>query len=85
MRTTEEIEKLAKKEYNYLTEYEQMHNQKIVVIDAYIDGYTQCQKDMADKKYTEAQMKACFYHNCIDNAKAMFEDYLKEYVLNKQD
>ena len=48
MKTTEEIEQLAKKEYNYLTEYEQMHNQKIVVIDAYIDGYTQCQEDMAN-------------------------------------
>jgi hypothetical protein len=35
---------------------------------------------MADKKYTKAQMKACFYHNCIDNAKVIFDDYLKKYV-----
>jgi hypothetical protein len=47
---------------------------------AFIDGYTKCQEDMADKKYTKAQMKACFYHNCIDNAKVIFDDYLKKYV-----
>ena len=57
MKSKEEIEQLAEKEYNYLTEYEQMHNQKTVVIDSYILGYTQCQEDMADKKYTEEDIK----------------------------
>jgi hypothetical protein len=38
------------------------------------------QSELSKKKYTEEDMKKCFYHNCIDNPKTMFEDYLKEYV-----
>jgi len=75
MKTKEEIEQLAER---YADGYstEEAHASYI----AFQDGYTQCQEDMADKKYTKAQMKACFYHNCIDNAKVIFDDYLKKYV-----
>jgi len=75
MKSKEQIEQLAER---YADGYstEEAHASYI----AFQDGYTQCQEDMADKKYTKAQMKACFYHNCIDNAKVIFDDYLKKYV-----
>lgn len=47
MKTQEEIEKLAAIEYwNSNTESR-----------SYIKGYTQCQEDMADKKYTEEDLR----------------------------
>ena len=76
MKNREEIEQLADERYG---EYAGYHKA------SFVNGYTQCQEDMADKKYTEEQMKACFYHNFIDEPKVMFQDYLKEYVLNKQE
>jgi len=80
MKSKEEIEQLAEKAIplsNENIDYIEFakHDRK-----QWVKGYTQCQEDMADKKYTKAQMKACFYHNCIDNAKVIFDDYLKKYV-----
>ena len=64
MKTKEEIEQLAESEYG--TEIGSIRGSNPYDLEkdrknGYIKGYTQCQKDMADKK-------------------AMFEDYLKEYV-----
>ena len=76
MKTPEEIEQLAKKQKDDTNTFDEQYG----YLNGYIEGYSQCQEDMADKKYTKAQMKACFYHNCIDNAKVIFDDYLKKYV-----
>jgi hypothetical protein len=48
MKTQEEIEQLFKKWCNNVSSSERL---------AYIDGYTQCQEDMAEKKYTERQLR----------------------------
>jgi len=55
MKTKEEIEQLAK-EYAKQFEY---WSSSSPFID-YIKGYTQCQEDMADKKYTEDDMRKAF-------------------------
>jgi hypothetical protein len=73
MKTKEEIEQLASEKI--LSEQGQI---------GFVLGYIECKKDNAEKKYTEEDMKKCFYHNCIDNPKTMFEDYLKEYVEPKK-
>jgi hypothetical protein len=85
MKTKEEIEQLAIKHANLKPNFDRAEEEyynsgAINAYESFMHGYTQCQEDMADKKYTKAQMKACFYHNCIDNAKVIFDDYLKKYV-----
>ena len=52
MKTKEEIEQLASK---YADGYssDEAHASYI----AFIDGYTKCQEDMADKKYTEEDLE----------------------------
>jgi hypothetical protein len=47
MKTKEEIEQLAEQYWD-----KQPYNE-----DAYVVGYTQCQQDMVDKKYTEEDIK----------------------------
>jgi hypothetical protein len=51
----------------------------------WIDAYTQCQEDMADKKYTEEDLRKAFYYggkSAIDEY-GSFETYINS--LNKQD
>ena len=49
MKSKEEIEQLAKEEYG-----DYLHNPFFTAAPmGYTKGYTQCQEDMADKKYTE--------------------------------
>ena len=52
---------------------------------AFVKGYNQCQEDMADKKYTEDDLKkAMNYASQITNNKMKYiEDYINS--LNKQD
>ena len=52
MKTKEEIEQLAEKHYTQITLSQRT---------AFKLGYTQCQKDMADKKYTEDDIKEAAY------------------------
>ena len=47
MKSKEEIEQLAEQYWD-----KQPYNE-----DAYVVGYTQCQQDMVDKKYTEEDIK----------------------------
>ena len=47
MKTDEEIEQLADQYWS-----KQPYNE-----DAYVVGYTQCQEDMANKKYTEEDLR----------------------------
>ena len=87
MKSKEEIEQLAEQYYisDYNTEEEQSAAES-----GYIDGYLQCQEDMADKKYTEEDVKKAFdsgydiissYGDRDDNMTA--EQYINS--LNKQD
>ena len=81
MKTQEEIEKLAEQYWS-----KQPYNE-----DAYVVGYTQCQKDMADKKYTEEAMLFAFVHGGTkfeENKDAsILHKNFKELInsLNKQD
>ena len=76
MKSKEEIEQLAAREYwNTNTESR-----------SFIKGYTQCQKDMSDKKYTKEDMRECWNTLMIAHAlnkPVFFEDYINS--LNKQD
>ena len=88
MKTQEEIEQLAEQYVwggVYLTEQEKQQTEI-----AYMSGYTQCQEDMADKKYTEEDLRIAFdtgyytrdsFGDRPDNMTA--EDYINS--LNKQD
>jgi hypothetical protein len=64
MKTQEEIEQLAKE--FYLKKAEAINNSitKGFIVSAskggFIQGYTQCQEDMADKKYAEEDMLKCW-------------------------
>ena len=76
MKTQEEIKQLAKEKCTTL--YNGFFG--------YIDGYTQCQKDMVDKKYTEEDMlKAIIYGSSLtpSHAKLYANNYINS--LNKQD
>ncbi len=58
--------------------------------NAYIDGYEQCQKDMADKKYTEEDIKEAAYFFAsykIATSREVFDKDIYVYIesLNKQD
>jgi hypothetical protein len=56
MKTKEEIERLAKEEYK-----DNLHNPFFTAAPmGYIKGYSQCQEDMADKKYTLEDLKETF-------------------------
>ena len=81
MKGKEEIEYLAE-EYADGYSMEEAHASYI----AFQDGYTQCQEDMADKKYTEKDMlKAIIYGSSLtpSHAKLYANNYINS--LNKQD
>ena len=77
MKTKEEIEQLAEKHYTQITLSQRT---------AFKLGYTQCQEDMADKKYTEADLENAFNsgrgYGVPDNIKD-FNSFINS--LNKQD
>lgn len=76
MKTQEEIEQLAEQYWDT-----QPYNE-----DPYVVGYTQCQLDMADKKYTEEDIENAFNsgrgYGVPDNIKD-FNSFINS--LNKQD
>ena len=57
MKTKEQIEQLAEKDFNDRQEcghYELADlKSRDYYYDGFVKGYTQCQEDMADRKYTE--------------------------------
>jgi len=60
MKTKEEIKQLAESEYG--TEIGSIRGSNPYDLEkdrknGFIKGYTQCQEDMADKKYTESQLR----------------------------
>ena len=87
MKTKEEIEQLAAREYwNSNTESR-----------SFIKGYTQCQEDMADKKYTEEDVIDLFKKFGVENRNIpedesswieIKSEHIEEWIhskLNKQD
>ena len=93
MKTKEEIEQLAKKQKGCSKEYCDSIDEQYGYLNGYIDGYTQCQLDMADKKYTELQLRF-FADELIkgieEKNKQGYEDIKVDYEslilsLNKQD
>jgi hypothetical protein len=80
MKTQEEIEQLSFKNYG-----------DTLLKGSFIHGYTKCQEDMADKKYTEDDMRNIFLYGhdkgdssmvLMDKEKS-FQDFINS--LNKQD
>ena len=100
MKSKEEIERLAEKVYR-----EFPSEQKDVIghfnrdinchrkRKAFVKGYTQCQKDMAEKKYTEEDLKKAFKFYAyahISQQPHSYEKLEQDYLqfinsLNKQD
>ena len=81
MKTKEEIEQLAEQWF----EVENTERWGGEVL-GYIKGYSQCQEDMADKKYTEVDLENAFNsgkgYGVPDNIKD-FNSFINS--LNKQD
>ncbi len=80
MKTKEEIEQLADE---WLTETP--IKEWGGVENGFVIGYTQCQEDNKDKKYTEEDLRKAFYYggkSAIDEY-GSFETYINS--LNKQD
>jgi hypothetical protein len=70
MKTKQEIEQLAFLEYPRLINdpYNPMEDDNTYERQIWIDAYTQCQEDMADKKYTEEDML-----KAIEKARDIFD------------
>ena len=80
MKSKEEIEQLAE-QYIVWKLMDEAHASYI----AFQDGYTQCQEDMADKRYTEEDLMSAFnagINNDYGNGPS-FDQWLNS--LNKQD
>ena len=86
MKTKEEIEQLAEK-FSFGCSADDAHASYF----AFIQGYTQCQEDMADRKYTEEAMLFAFVHGGTKSEEnkdaSILRKNFKELInsLNKQD
>jgi hypothetical protein len=81
MKTQEEIDKLYHKCWD---DFINKHDDNLHYY-SFVEGYTQCQEDMADKKYTEEDIRKTFMAGvecAVANGKN-FEQYINS--LNKQD
>lgn len=94
MKTQEEIRKMAESQYG--TEIGSIRGSNPYDLEAdrkngYMTGYTQCQEDMADKKYTEEDMLKCWNTAFTDAMNIDSETYkpifYSDFInsLNKQD
>jgi hypothetical protein len=82
MKTQEEIDEVYKKLYLSLDDSPHYHT--------WVRGYTQCQEDMADKKYTEEDLRIAFdtgYYTRDSFGDRSNNMTAEEYInsLNKQD
>jgi hypothetical protein len=66
MKSKEEIEDIANKEYG---EYSGYHKA------SFTSGYIQCQEDMVEKKYTKEDMLKCWNTAWTDAVSIDFETY----------
>ena len=87
MKSKEEIEQLA--ENSSYSNSEHFEDYQDGMFYGYIKGYTQCQKDMIDIKYTEEDLINALHSVELKNNKDYSKIYegMKEYFnsLNKQD
>ena len=88
MKSKEEIERLAFLEYPRLINdpYNPMEDDNTYERKIWIGAYTQCQEDMADKKYTEEDMLKLWNTLMVamtNKNPIFFKDYINS--LNKQD
>jgi hypothetical protein len=82
MKTKEEIEQLAESEDG--TEIGSIRGSNPYDLEkdrknGYIKGYTQCQEDMAHKKYTEQDMRRA-YNKGNNTARAEYEKVVPEHI-----
>lgn len=94
MKTKQEIEQLAKQLCNIpidlVINEEERYYKNFQKYDGIIQGYTKCQEYMADKKYTEEDIKEAAYF-FVSKKLAANQDILDEEIqdfinsLNKQD
>jgi len=94
MKTKEEIEQLAEKDFKFWQDCGHYELADLKSIDYYYDGFTngysQCQEDMA-KKYTEEDMTKCWNTAFTDAMNIDSETYkpifYSDFInsLNKQD
>ena len=75
MKTQEEIEQLATNKYGTSI-------YSIDEVEAFKEGYTQCQEDMADKKYTESQLRDAMEEAMAYSKLKQITEYINS--LNKQ-
>ena len=85
MKTQEEIDELYHKCWD---DFSSKYDDNLHYY-SFVEAYTQCQEDMADKKYTEEDMKKC-WNACLDFNKPAGLDSGINYSgfinsLNKQD
>jgi hypothetical protein len=73
MKTKEEIEQLAAN----------LANPNVCKTTNWIEGYTQCQEDNKDKKYTERQLRDAMEGAMVFNKLKQITEYI--ILLNKQD
>jgi hypothetical protein len=93
MKSKEEIEQLAKQLCNIpidlVIDEEERYYKNLEKYDGIIQGYTKCQEDMADKKYTEEDMLKCwdsstrFERPISEGYAPNFNEFINS--LNKQD
>jgi len=88
MKTQEEIEQLATEHANLKPNFDRVEEEyynsgAINAYESFIKGYTKCQEDMADKKYTEEDMIKSFMAgvNCESRNGKNFEQFINQ--LNK--
>ena len=84
MKTIEEIDKLYHKCWD---DFSNKYDDNLHYY-SFVEGYTQCQEDMADKKYTEEDIKKAFMAGCQSERRLSRRiDELDKYInsLNKQD
>jgi hypothetical protein len=88
--TKEEIEQLAIKHANLKPNFDRAEEEyynsgAINAYESFMHGYTQCQEDNADKKYTKEDMLKSFWAgvDCEAENGKNFEQFINS--LNKQD
>ena len=80
MKTKQEIDELYHK---YWDDFSSKYDDNLHYY-SFVEGYTQCQKDNAKKKYTEEDMLN-FANQYSSINTFHLKEHLKEFTLNKQD
>ena len=82
MKTKEEIDELYHK---YWDEFSSKYDDNLHYY-SFVEGYTQCQEDMSDKKYTEEDVRKCWIlatNYALNQSNINLRSFINS--LNKQD